>query len=249
MIFFDHTYTADQNFKFLKKLEKCGFKLLDQKVEHPGKAFCRFIALNGNTSRGYHYLEFVHIGVGGEKFNDIGLALGHRKGLKFFYNKIKNKFNVSFEHKNYKWKEDNDSYLPGWNYITFQKVTWRGIKTWFNEFEPNGKPRKIKKVSHPNGVQKVASLHFVLNKSGFEFFEKVLGKKIKDYVTLSCGTEFYFSKGKTNTLWIVHLHCKSLQKLKSKFFFDDELIFLDINAVIIKNPSNMWDIVISSDGM
>lgn len=50
-IYLDHSYTIDQNFKFHKKLEKLGFILDKVMVEHPGKAYCKFISLHGKNKR------------------------------------------------------------------------------------------------------------------------------------------------------------------------------------------------------
>lgn len=60
---FDHTYSADQNFKYRKKLGQAGFFLDDRKIEHPGKNFCQFIMMPlVNNKR--QYLEFIHVGKG-----------------------------------------------------------------------------------------------------------------------------------------------------------------------------------------
>lgn len=244
MLFLDHTFTNDDNHRFLKKLEKSGFKLSTEEVEHPGKAFCRFIKLNGNTPRGLQYLEFIHIGKGGEKCSKPGISFGYRKGLKDYYNKLKKKFAVNYEHKNYAWKEDSTSVLPGWNFVTFKKLKFRGFFPWITEYEK----RKLKaknKVIHPNGVHNIASFHFEVNDAGLDFFEKLLGKKIIDCAQLSCGTEFYFTKGRGNKLKLVHLECKSIKKFKEKFLYDQEVSFIGKEAVLIKNPNKMWDVVIS----
>lgn len=247
MIFFDHTYTNDQNHRFWKKLKKYGFNLLDQEVEHPGKAFCTFISFNGDTNRGYHYLEFVNVKKGGVKCSYPGLAFGYKKGLRVLLKKIKNKFDVKFEHKNYNWKEDNKSDLPGWNFLTFKKLKFRGITTWFNEFEKHSEDQKNKivKVTHPNGVQKFSSLHFELNDEGLKFYEELFGKKIKNGTRLACGTMFYYTKAKSNKMTVIHLECKSLKKLKGNFPYDGALNFLGKEAVRIRNPNLMWDIVIT----
>lgn len=246
MIFFDHTYTYDNHFQFLKKLEKCGFKLSKEEVEHPGKVFCRFIRLSGNTPRGLQYLEFVHIGKGGEKCAVPGVSFGYRKGLKNYYNKLKKKFEVTYAHKNFDWKKDNKSILPGWNFVNFKKLKFRGFFPWITEYERIVHNKK--KIIHPNGVHRLASLHFEVNDKGLDFFEKLLGKKINDCVMLSCETEFYFTKRRSNKLKVIHLECKSLNKLKNKFPYDQEVVFLGKDAVLIKNPNKMWDIIISQNG-
>ena len=218
---------------------------MDQEVEHPGKAFCTFISFNGKTNRGYHYLEFVNVKKGGIKCAYPGLAFGYTKGLRILLKKIQNKFQVSFVHKNYNWKEDNKSILPGWNFLTFKKLKFRGITTWFNEFEKKLNEQKVVKVTHPNGVEKVSSLHFELNKEGLKFYEKLLGKKINNGTRLACGTMFYYTKAKSNKMITVHLECKNLKKLKRDFPYDGELEFLGKEAVRIRNPNNMWDIIIT----
>lgn len=247
MIFLDHSYTNDKNHKFLKKLEKHGFKLSENEVEHPGKQFCRFIAFTGNPLRTYQYLEFVKVKNGGYDCKMPGISFGHTKGLKNYYNKIKNKIAAGFEHKNYEWKEDSVSYLPGWNFVTFDKSIPKGIFSWFTEYEKSNsvKRKKRNKVTHPNGVQKIASFHLDVNKAGIKFFENILGKKIKDSIRLSCGTEFYFNKAKTNKLKTIHLECKNFKKLKNNFPFDEEIKFLGKDGVLITNPNLMWDIVIT----
>ena len=42
-VFIDHCYNIDQGHKFFKKLEVLGFTLSKSTMEHPGKAFCKFI--------------------------------------------------------------------------------------------------------------------------------------------------------------------------------------------------------------
>lgn len=247
MIFLDHSYTNDNNHKFLKKLEKHGFKLSESEVEHPGKQFCRFIAFSGNPLRSYQYLEFVNVKKGGQECKKPGVSFGSTKGLKKYYNKIKTKIKAEFEHKNYEWKIDNESILPGWNFVTFDKSMPEGIYPWFTEYEKSAKRKKRRKVIHPNGVQKISSFHFDLTDSGIKFFEVILGIKIKKSIRLSCGTEFYFNKAKTNKLKTIHLECKSLKKLKNNFPYDEEMEFLGKDAVRIKNPNSMWDIVITQN--
>jgi len=43
----------------------------------------------------------------------------------------------------------------------------------------------------------------------------------------------------------VHLECKNLKTLKNKFPIDQEVVFLGKDAALIKNPNEMWDIVIT----
>ncbi|MBC7540552.1 MAG: hypothetical protein H7281_17135 [Bacteriovorax sp.] len=142
MIFLDHSYTNDDKHSFLKKLEKYGFKLSENEVEHPVKQFCRFIAFTGNPLRSYQYLEFVNVKKNGEACSVPGVSFGYTKGLKNYFNKIKNKVAAKFEHKNYKWKEDSVSDLPGWNFVTFDKVKLKGIFPWFTIHQKRKNERK-----------------------------------------------------------------------------------------------------------
>lgn len=245
MLFLDHTFTKDEKHQFLKKLEKSGFRLAENEVVHPGKVFCRFIYFIGNTPRTYQYLEFVHIGKGGEECSKPGISFGYRKGLKSYYDKLKRKFNVRYSHKNYEWKKDSKRILPGWNFVTFKNLKIKGFFPWITEYEKSKAKQAKKKILHPNGVKKIVGLHFDINAAGKRFFEDFFGKKIKDSITLSCGTTFYFNKAKSNKLNTVHLECKNLNTFKKKFPYDEAIQFLGKEAVVIKNPSGMWDINIT----
>jgi hypothetical protein len=50
---------------------------------------------------------FVNVKKNGEACSVPGVSFGYTKGLKSYFNKIKNKVAAKFEHKNNNWKEDN----------------------------------------------------------------------------------------------------------------------------------------------
>lgn len=247
MLDFDHTYTNDDNYRFLKKLEKYGFKLMDSETEHPGKHFCRFIGFTENPLRRRQYIEFVKVKKNGIKITKPGVSFGCTKELKSYFEKIKDKLPAKYEHKNYNWKEDNKNYNPGWNFVTFKKVKLKGLVPWITEYEKpaNAKRKKRPRIIHPNGVQRILGLHYDLDEAGVKFFEELLGKKIKDKVKLSCGTIFHFNKAKKTKLNFIHLECKNLKKLKVDFYYDEEMKFFGNDACVINNPNMMWNLVIT----
>ena len=103
----DHCYSEDKNFAFLKKLSKLGFNLDPQVVEHPGKAFCKFIMLRSKNKRQKFYLEFVHIGKGGDAEHTPGLSFSYTENLEKFSKKLSKITKVKFTHKNYQWKTNS----------------------------------------------------------------------------------------------------------------------------------------------
>jgi hypothetical protein len=92
-IIYDHAYTLDKGHKFLRELEKLGFTLNEQTVEHPGKAFCRFIMFSDPKRNQRQYLEFVDVrGKNQErKRQSPGLSFRFLKNLESYYKKLRKK--------------------------------------------------------------------------------------------------------------------------------------------------------------
>lgn len=245
-IFFDHTFTEDQNHKLLKRMERFGFTLDPQKVEHPGKAHCRFIKIGGK------YLEFVHIGKGGVEMKKPGLSFG-AKNLLGYKQKLDRKklVQIDYLHKNYNWKENSTDNLPGWNFLSFKKTGVQTIYPWFTEYEQHpARNKKSRKVSpkHKNKVEKIHGAEIDLNAKGEELFSLIIGKKLKDKVELPDGFMLYFNCGKrTSRYKNVILQSSSLASTQ-KFMSKEKLTtFGTQEAICIKNPhlnSRMWDILI-----
>ncbi len=248
-IFFDHAFNEDPNHHFFKRLGKLGFTLSDMKVEHPGKAHCRFIELEGNTNRGKAYLEFVRVGKGGKSFNAAGLSLGYKENLESFYKKISKKLKAHFFHKNYDWKKNSTDKLPGWNMITLLNPPMRNIYTWFTEYEEHSSRKKKAKLApkHANTVYGIYGLDLVLTDKAHLYLETLLGKKLKEKTRLSDGTYLFIKKGSVNYFKNIILKCKSLETA-NKFIRDSGQEYFDNkNSLRIKNAKGskkMWSLIV-----
>lgn len=244
-IYFDHTFTEDKNHKLFKKLEKLGFELDPQMVEHPGKAMCKFIRV------GEKYLEFVHVRPGGIDMKKPGFSFGATQLLRY-KKKIEKKafFKLNYDHKNYDWKENSTDYLPGWNMLTFKNVGNKSIYTWFTEYEPDPSRKKKKKKNfiHKNAVSRIKGFYIELSPKGEKLYETLLGQKLKEEMTLPDGTIFYFKFSKRRTRYhAVILESQNLKKTKSFIPKEKVIDFNGQEAIKIENPhprANMWDIYI-----
>lgn len=244
---FDHSYTTDQKFRFRRKLHAAGFDINDYEVEHPGKAFCRFIYLPRTKNAGFQYLEFIHFGKGGKVSAVPGISLGALQALEPFAKKLKAKgIAADFAHKNYDWKNNNLDRLPGWNFVSFPKHKSK-IYTWLTEYEksPARAKRQRKKVRHPNQVYKIVEIEAVLGKADQVFFSKLIGPAKGGQFSLSCGTPLTFVAGSASRIRHIVLATKDLSALVKKFRWDTLTVHRGRPAVLIKNPNRkMWDVVI-----
>lgn len=246
-IYFDHSYTVDQHHKFLKKLEGLGFRKEERHTEHPGGLICRFLMFSAESKTKRSYLEFVHTKPKGEKLKVPGLSFGWNGNLEKFHDEMvrTRKIKTEFVHKNYDWKKDDKTRLPGWNFVNFKNTGIRSFYPWITEYEPHPlrKPRKIK--SHPNGVNKIIGFEFDMNPAGEKLFKIVCGKKRSNFLTLPCGTKFYFTPAPTTKLRSVILRSKNLKQFLKKYGADKEIEFQGNPAGLIKNPNErMWNIII-----
>lgn len=242
MLYFDHCFTLDPNYKMMKRLEKCGFVLEKQTVEHPGKIFSRFIMLGApNSVRGKHYLEFIHVKSGGEKMSWPGISFGFEKDLAKFHRQIQKRMpKAKFFHKNYDWKKDSESRLPGWNFIDFQKLKFTGFFPFMTEYEPHKKRKKTPPPKHANGVTAVHALIFDVNPEGKKFVKALMGKQKK----MSCDTALILNPAKRTRLRQVVLRCKNLPKFIATYKVDKEIEWHNRPAALIRNPTKMWDVII-----
>nr|BDT27399.1 hypothetical protein BHI3_08650 [Bacteriovorax sp. HI3] len=236
-IYLDHSYNCDQNFKFFKKLGKLGFVLEKTMMEHPGKAYCKFIMLSGSKKSQGYYLEFISFGKGAPAIErEAGLSFGYHENLEKLFNKIKSKLSAKFVHKNYDWKNNSVDRLPGWNMLTFKKRPIQNTFTWFTEYEPVKRKKKIEKIlKHKNTVEGLHGIVLSLTPKSKKNLEIILGKKIKDKVELNDGTFIYLEKGKSDRYKSIILNAQSLKKVKkvvgrsgkSEMFFDHEVVRID----------------------
>jgi hypothetical protein len=242
-LYFDHTFTTDHNHKFWKKLEKYGFNLESNLVKHPD-ANCRFIKFNN-----FKYLEFVST-KDLTKFESAGFSFGYSGKLKAFnVSLIKKGIKTKFTHRNYDWATNSKDYLPGWNFVTFQKLGFKTIYPWITEYElrPGMKERPKHISKHPNGVNHIVGHEFQINDKGRQFFESLLGKKIKDKFVFKDGITLYFTKGPKNLHKNVILKADKLSQTLSCFPKKCLGEWQGQNAIIIANPcenERMWGIVV-----
>jgi len=242
-LYFDHTFTTDQNHKFMKKLERYGFTLEPNTTEHPG-AKCRFIRFNDRK-----YLEFASV-ADLSKFESAGMSFGYAGKLKTFNQTlIKRRIVTKFEHRNYDWATNSKDYLPGWNFVTFEKVGFKTMYPWITEYElrPGMKERPLHVANHANGVNHIVGHEIMVNKKGREFFQALLGKKLKDKFEFKDGITFYFHDGPKNLHKSVILKANSFNQA-AKYFKQRQLVqFRGQQAIYIENPSKnerMWDLII-----
>ncbi len=244
-IYFDHTFNVDKGHQFFKQLGKMGFALEKQIVEHPGKAFCRFIKLNSASSRRVSYLEFVDVRDPKSTRRYPGLSFGYNKNLERLFHKVKSKLKCSFGHKNYEWKKDSKSRLPGWNFLTFKNTGIKGYFPWVTEYEPHPKRKPVRKPGkHKNTVYRLLKIELDLNKNGIRFYERLFSKKIAGQMLLSCRTELSFRNSKTNSFKRVVLACKDLHKFRRVAKSVKDITYEGQSAALIENPSTGWDIVV-----
>lgn len=244
---FDHSYTADQNFRFMKKLGKSGFLLRDYKVEHPGKRLCKFIMFPRIGTARMQYLEFIHCGKGGKKVLKPGLSFTCQQPVEPFANKLRSsKLTAAFEHRNYDWKSNSSDRLPGWNFVRFPKVKSK-IYTWLTEYEFIKYTGKFNKppVDHPNQVYKFVAIEAVFNKEDVYLYTKLCGKPRHGEFRLSCGTPLRFQKGEKSRINSYVLATKDLKRFVKKFPWDELTTYQGKPALRIANPDRkMWDVLI-----
>lgn len=244
---FDHMYTADSGHRFWKRLRRLGFTTSEREMEHPGKLFCRFVMFRNNMTELPVYLEFVdardrkkpvrHPGI---SFRSLGQLKRHSKMLR------SKGLRPKFVHKNYEWKKDNKSRLPGWNFVTFSQLGFRTLFPWITEYEKATGRKKVAVVRHSNGVKSVLGIEIEVHPPGRRFFEKLLGRKIDRPVVLPGGQLIFFTPGKATRLRAVVLRATSLDKLP-KHSVDQECTWHGRRAAVIHNPSGMWDIFIAEE--
>jgi hypothetical protein len=248
MLHFDHTYTADPRHKFLKRLEKLGFVLDEKEVEHPGRQFCRFILFaSAKNPRKYTYLEFVNAKPGGDPVTKPGISFGYSNGLERFYRSLqkRGRYRAKFVHKNYDWKKDDVTRLPGWNFVTFEGLGLRGLFPWLTEYEPSpSRPKRKPVPKHPNGVFRHRGFVLELNPAGEKFLSYLLGRKLTPVTKLRCGTELYVTRARRTRVRAVVMECRSLPRFAERYGVATET-FRGQPAARIVNPAGMWDLLIT----
>jgi len=242
---FDHSNTFDRNFAFMRKLEKAGFILGSNEVEHPGKHFCRFIYFPQDKKH-RTYLEFIHVGKNGEKIDTTGLSFASVDALKKIYkNLVSKKIECKLSHKNYDWKNNNIDRLPGWNFIEFPKKM-KSLEFWGTEYEKNPfKKRPTVFKIHLNGVSKILSLEMALSPKDLPLFESIFKKEKDGALSFFNGVSIHYKLAKKTHIQSIVLGTKNLKKMVKEFEWDELISYRGVPAVKILNPNeNMWDILV-----
>lgn len=242
---FDHSYTEDIGYRFFKALGKSGFVLSENEVEHPGKQFCRFITFKHGSGR--VYLEFVHVGKGGEPVDKPGVSLRCDGPLKRYFESIKARKGIKakYIHKNYAWKKDSKSVLPGWNFLMFLSPRFKNIYLWFTEYEPHPTKKRVTPPPHPNTAHTIAGLELVVRGSDRPKLEKVFGKNLNGKDIGVGGIRLFIESGRSTRVAAIVIKCKSLKRFMKLAKIKTTILWRGENAVLIKNPNpKMWNIVV-----
>ena len=242
---FDHSYTEDMGHKFLKVLGKAGFVLAENEVEHPGKQFCRFIMFKHGAGR--NYLEFVHVGKGGERVDKPGVSLHYGGQLKEYFKSIKKQrgLKAQYIHKNYEWKKDSKSALPGWNFVTFSQPVFKNIYPWFTEYEPRPGKKRASPKAHPNTAQFISGMELIVRGSDRLKLEKIFGKAFHGNGVSLGDFHLYINSGNSTRISALVIKCKDLNRFARVAKIGAKVIWQGRNAVLINNPDRgMWNIVV-----
>jgi len=242
---FDHSYTEDAGHRFFKALGRSGFVLSENEVEHPGKQFCRFIMFKHGSGR--VYLEFVRVGKGGEPIDKPGVSLRYTGPLKRYFGAIKARKDIKakYIHKNYAWKKDSKSALPGWNFLTFLSPKFKNIYLWFTEYEPHPTKKRVTPPPHPNTAHTIAGLELIVRGSDRPKLEKVFGKSLNGKEVSLGGIRLFIESGRSTKVAAVVIKCKDLKRFKKLANIKSTILWRGQSAVLIKNPQpKMWDIVV-----
>ncbi|RYZ79509.1 MAG: hypothetical protein EOP04_27600, partial [Proteobacteria bacterium] len=225
---FDHLYTMDKNFVFRKKLKKAGFHLNDYFVEHPGKAFCRFVYIPTPAKAGrIKYLEFIHIGKGGEHRGIAGISFSSLTSLdQVAEDKKMKKLGLEFTHKNYAWKENSQERLPGWNFIRFPKHKSK-IYTWLTEYEMFGikKLKKRPEIVHANKVSRLVSIECDFSPKDEALYESLLGRPQNSQFHFECGTPLNFKRASKSQVKSVIFATSDLKSMIKKIEWDELTVY------------------------
>lgn len=191
-------------------------------------------------------MEFVHVGKGGVKVTKPGLSLGSKSSLEKFNKTLMSKgLKTNFIHKNYEWKKDSTSRLPGWNFITFPKHK-SDIYTWLTEYEASSKRKNKKQLpKHKNNIQRFVGLTAELGLQDLKLLTTMFGLPKHNVFKLKDGFEIHFTKAKKSRILDVIFEVPDLKKYITKFKWDELTVSHGAPGVRINNNTkNMWNVII-----
>jgi len=243
---FDHSYTEDIKHKFFKALGRAGFRLSEHQVAHPGKHSCRFIMFERVAGR-MAYLEFVDVGRGGKSVNKPGISLRCSGPLKQYFAGVNKQKGVAakYLHRNYDWKSDAKSKLPGWNFMTFSRPRFKNIYPWFTEYEPRPGVKRLPVPIHPNTAQSISGVVLSMREQDKLGLEKVFGRRLTGKLINLGGIRLFIEPAKTTKISALVVKCKNLALFMRVARIKSPVIWQGKEAVVIRNPDNrMWDIIV-----
>lgn len=278
---FDHTYMMMKDCDSFFNLKDRGFSLDTNEVEHPGALRCRFIRFPcknpPQSGRKYQYLEFAEITdeqehrrhsekTKGRPLSEPelltpGFSLRHSGGLRSAYERLKNPLKdleIEFEHKNYDWKQDSVSQLPGWNFLTFKKSLLPGIYIWATEYELRPIPLPQSDfIPHPNSARHIVgaiwgvktpelfNVHRLLEQNENTARSTTFSDGFQLWTaanTLGDSTEVFSNK--TTPYLAIVIECTSLETFKAQARPDYALNFNGRNACGLRFADTAWDILV-----
>lgn len=243
---FDHSYTEDIGHKFFKALGRAGFSLSEHRMAHPGKHSCRFIMFEQAGGK-KAYLEFVDVGRGGKRVNRSGISLRCEGPLKKYFDSVKKQKGVTakYIHRNYEWKKDAKSKLPGWNFLSFAKPQFKNIYPWFTEYEPRPGAKRRPIEAHPNSASVISGVVLSARKADKPKLEKVFGRSLTGKSVSLGGIQLIVEPANTTRISALVIKCKDLKRFKRLSKIKSSVLWQGKEAAIIHNPDRrMWDIVV-----
>lgn len=243
---FDHSYTEDIGHKFFTALGRAGFRLSESRATHPGKHFCRFIVFDRGDGRAA-YLEFVDVGRGGKQVVKPGISLRYSGRLEKYYDRVKKVKGVKakYIHRNYAWKKDSRSRLPGWNFLTFVKPIFKNLFPWFTEYEPRPGVKRLAPPKHPNTADRLFGVVLAVREQDRARLEKVFGRSLAGRrVDLGC-IQLIVEPSKTTRLSALVIECRDFKRFTRLAKVKSPVLWEGRRAALIRNPDRrMWDIIV-----
>ncbi len=243
---FDHSYTEDIGHKFFKALGRAGFRLSEHQTAHPGKHFCRFIMFERVGGR-MAYLEFVNVGRGGKRVTNPGISLRCSGPLKKYFAGVKKQKGVvaKYVHRNYDWKKDAKSNLPGWNFLTFSRPQFKNIYPWFTEYEPRPGAKRSPVPAHPNSARTIAGVVLAVREQDRPKLEKVFGRSLAGGRVNLGGIKLIIEPSRTTRISALVIKCRDLKRFMRAAKIKSSVLWRGKDAAIIRNPDRrMWDILV-----
>jgi hypothetical protein len=243
---FDHSYTEDIGHKFFKALGRAGFRLSENQAAHPGKHFCRFIVFAPPGGK-REYLEFVDVGRGGRRVNKPGISLRCSGPLKKYFDRVKRQkgVKVKYIHRNYEWKKDSRSRLPGWNFLTFVKPVFKNLFPWFTEYEPRPGVRRLPAPAHPNTATAICGMVLAVRDQDRPRLEKVFGRSLAGRRANLGGIQMFIEPSKTTRLSALVIECRDFKRFTRSAKVKSPVLWEGRKAALIRNPDRrMWDIIV-----